>query len=98
MKPNYIRQMAVSALFLAYTSMTVFGQTPAPTPVRTPTPTPVPTPFVAPPMPQILYSEKPNFFSYDPAKLAAPFHTESAAEFAGDPAACRRETDRAKGI
>ncbi len=41
-------------------------------------PSPSPTPFVPPPLPSILNVERPEAFSYDPNKLAAPFHTESA--------------------
>ncbi len=42
------------------------------------TPTPSPTPFVAPPLPEIVQTGSPTVFSYDPTKLASPFHTESA--------------------
>lgn len=44
-------------------------------------PTPTATPFVAPPLPAIVQSERPQIFSYDPTKLPAPFHTESARRF-----------------
>lgn len=42
------------------------------------TPSPTPTPFVPPPLPGVVQTAKPDVFSYDPAKLAAPYHTESA--------------------
>lgn len=42
------------------------------------TATPSATPFVAPPLPEIVQKASPTVFSYDPAKLASPFHTESA--------------------
>jgi glucose/arabinose dehydrogenase len=42
------------------------------------TATPAATPFVAPPLPEIVQTASPTVFSYDPAKLASPFHTESA--------------------
>ena len=40
--------------------------------------TPAQTPFVAPPLPQIVNSERPTFISVDPNKLPPPFQTESA--------------------
>src|SRR5690242_9672736 len=41
-------------------------------------PQPSPTPAPLPKLPQILQTDRPQVFSYDPAKLAAPFATESA--------------------
>ncbi len=40
--------------------------------------TPTPPPAATAEMPQIVHFEKANVMSYDPAKLPAPFHTESA--------------------
>ncbi|MFZ1701098.1 MAG: sorbosone dehydrogenase family protein [Pyrinomonadaceae bacterium] len=66
MKRNYISFVLVAAAVIWVGSTDLLGQTPSP------------TPFVAPPLPEIVGVTKPTVFSYDPAKLAAPFHTESA--------------------
>jgi glucose/arabinose dehydrogenase len=39
---------------------------------------PAPTPFVAPPLPEIVQTARPEVFTRDPASLPAPFATESA--------------------
>lgn len=66
MKRNYISFLLVAAAVIWAGSTAMFGQTPSP------------TTFVAPPLPEIIGVTKPTVFSYDPAKLAPPFHTESA--------------------
>jgi glucose/arabinose dehydrogenase len=77
MKTNRLKVGAV-LLFCGATCITGAAQTPT-TPVRTPTP--VPTPFVAPPLPAIMNFDKADVLSYDPAKLAPPFATQSAGRF-----------------
>ncbi|HMT09946.1 MAG TPA: sorbosone dehydrogenase family protein [Pyrinomonadaceae bacterium] len=64
MKVNCIK----IAIFLAVLSTFGLGQTA----------TPSPTPFVAPPLPEIVSTDRPATYSFDPNKLASPFHTESA--------------------
>ncbi|MBK6723602.1 MAG: sorbosone dehydrogenase family protein [Acidobacteria bacterium] len=64
MKRNCIKSAIAVALF----SSAAMAQTATPTA----------TPFVAPPLPEIVQTASPTVFSYDPAKLASPFHTESA--------------------
>lgn len=76
MTPNYIREIGGIASLVVALVINGTAQTPPTQPVRTPTP--VPTPFVAPPLPTVLNFDKPTVFSYDPAKLASPFETESA--------------------
>lgn len=64
MRRNYIS--LVLALIMMSISLT--AQVPSSTP----------TPFVPPPLPTVVNTERPQVFSYDPGKLAAPFQTESA--------------------
>lgn len=67
MRKNYIRAASSSFLLLIASAASGFGQTATPTVAATP-----------PPMPEIIGIERPAVFSYDAAKLPAPFHTESA--------------------
>lgn len=64
MKTQYIKHLNAILLLTFSTAVLVSCQT-------------APTDGV-PPLPQIVAVEKPLIQSYDPAKLAAPFHTESA--------------------
>lgn len=67
MNRDYIRDFfAVVSIVLAV-SVTTVCQTPLPSPQA-----------VKPPLPEIVQADKPQIFSYDPAKLPAPFHSESA--------------------
>lgn len=67
MSLEYIRELfAVSSTIVAVT-VTAVCQTPSPTPVTAP-----------PKLPEIVQVEQPTVFSYDPAKLPPPFHTDSA--------------------
>lgn len=68
MRPNYIKTAVMAASLTAMNVIISVAQTPSPTV----------TPFVPPPLPQIVNIDRPSVFSYDPAKLASPFHTESA--------------------
>ncbi len=68
MKAQYIKDLIAALAILLTVSFAAYNQTP----------TPSPTPFVAPPLPQIVNVERPSAFSYDPAKLPPPYHTESA--------------------
>ena len=64
---KYIREFSVVASMVLGTAFSVVCQ-------QTQT-TPAPAP---PALPQVINVDKPKVFSYDPTKLAAPFHTESA--------------------
>jgi len=68
MKSKYIKTVVMAA------SVAVLTVTMSPAQ----TPRPAPTPFVPPPLPLIENVDTPIAFSYDPSKLAAPFHTKSA--------------------
>lgn len=65
MTSQYIKFVFFAALVSSLSSFAVAGQSPSS------------TPFVAPPLPQVVNFDKPNVLSYDPAKLASPFATES---------------------
>lgn len=69
MKGHYIRHALQSLGFI----LAVIWHVPA----QTPTPAAGPPP----PLPEIVNSAKMPVFSYDPAKLPQPFHTESARRF-----------------
>lgn len=67
MRPNYIREVTAAASLVFGMALTTVCQTPAPTP-----------PVAAPKLPEIVQIERPEAFTYDPATLPPPFHTESA--------------------
>lgn len=69
MKAHYIRPVVFGIGFFIAAFYHVAAQT------TTPTPGP------PPPLPEILNEAKMPVYSYDPSKLAAPFHTESARRF-----------------
>lgn len=67
MSLEYIKELFAAALMIIGVTVTAVCQTPSPTPV-----------IVPPKLPEIVQTDKPTVFSYDPAKLPPPFHTESA--------------------
>ena len=68
MNREYIREFSAAAFLVFAVVLTAVCQSPQPTPQS-----------AAPPkLPEIVNFQRPEVFSYDPAKLAAPFHTESA--------------------
>lgn len=67
MSRNYIREISAAALLLVTPVTVALCQTPQITPTSRPSV-----------LPQIVQFDKPTIFSYDPAKLPPPFHTESA--------------------
>lgn len=67
MSLEYIKELFAAALMVIGVTVTAVCQTPSPTPV-----------IVPPKLPEIVQTDKPTVFSYDPAKLPPPFHTESA--------------------
>jgi glucose/arabinose dehydrogenase len=70
MSRDYIRDLfaAVSIVF-AVTLTTV---------CQTPQTSPSPSPTAFPKLPEVIQTDTPLSFSFDPAKLAGPYHTESA--------------------
>src|SRR5690554_3779470 len=66
---NYSRNLVMAAGLLVSATACVTTQTPSPSA----------TPAAPPPLPKIVEIEKPAVYSYDPAKLAAPFATQSVA-------------------
>ncbi len=68
MSRDYIKDFSAIVSIVFAVTMTAVCQTPQ----GSPTPAPIPK------LPEILQTDRPQVFSYDPAKLAAPFHTESA--------------------
>lgn len=68
MNREYIREFFAAASMIFAVVFTAVCQTPQPSPQS-----PVP-----PKLPEIVNFQRPEVFSYDPGKLAAPFHTESA--------------------
>lgn len=67
MSLEYIKELFAAALMVIGVTVTAVCQTPSPTPV-----------IVPPKLPEIVQTDKPTVFSYDPAKLPPPFDTESA--------------------
>jgi len=67
MSLEYSRELLAEAALVLAAGVTAVCQTPTPTPATAP-----------PKLPEIVQVEKPTVFSYDPAKLPPPFHTESA--------------------
>lgn len=67
MSLEYIKEPFAAALLVIGVTITAVCQTPSPTPV-----------IVPPKLPEIVQTDKPTVFSYDPAKLPPPFDTESA--------------------
>lgn len=67
MSLEYIKELFAAALMVIGVTITAVCQTPSPTPV-----------IVPPKLPEIVQTDKPTVFSYDPAKLPPPFDTESA--------------------
>ncbi|MEO5858907.1 MAG: sorbosone dehydrogenase family protein [Pyrinomonadaceae bacterium] len=68
MSRDYIRDFSTVVSIVIAVTVTAVCQTPQPTP----SPTPLPK------LPEIVQVDRPQVFSYDPAKLAAPFASESA--------------------
>lgn len=64
---DYTKQVAAAALILFSPVLAVICQTPSPTPSP-----------IAATLPKIVETQRPLVTSIDPAKLPAPFHTESA--------------------
>jgi glucose/arabinose dehydrogenase len=68
MNREYIKEFSAAASLIFAVAFTAVCQSPQPSPQNT-----------APPkLPEIVNFQRPEIYSYDPAKLAAPFHTESA--------------------
>ena len=67
MSLEYIKELFAAASMVIGVTVTAVCQTPSPTSVTGP-----------PKLPEIVQTDKPTVFSYDPAKLPPPFHTESA--------------------
>ncbi|MBL8122530.1 MAG: sorbosone dehydrogenase family protein [Pyrinomonadaceae bacterium] len=67
MSLEYTKELFAAALMVIGVTVTAVCQTPSPTPVTDP-----------PKLPEIVQTDKPTVFSYDPAKLPPPFHTVSA--------------------
>lgn len=68
MSRDYIKDFSAIVSIVFAVAVTAVCQTPQ----SSPTPAPLPK------LPEIVQTERPQVFSYDPAKLAAPYHTESA--------------------
>ena len=68
MRTNYIKEFTAAASLVFGAALTTVCQTAQPTPQAPP----------ASKLPEIAQFDRSEVFSYDPAKLAAPFHTESA--------------------
>ncbi len=68
MSRDYIRDFSVVVSIVFAVAVTAVCQTPQ----SSPSPAPLPK------LPEIVQTDRPQVFSYDPAKLAAPFATESA--------------------
>jgi len=64
---DYTKQVAAAAFILLSPVLAVICQTPSPTPLP-----------IAATLPKIVETQRPLVTSIDPAKLPAPFHTESA--------------------
>ncbi|MEQ1762249.1 MAG: sorbosone dehydrogenase family protein [Pyrinomonadaceae bacterium] len=68
MSRDYIRDLSAIVSVVFAVTMTAVCQTPQTSP----------QPAVPPKLPEILQTDRPQVFSYDPTKLAAPFQTVSA--------------------
>lgn len=67
MSRDYIKDCFVAVSIIFAVAATAVCQTPQTSPQPTPTK-----------LPEIVHTDRPQVFSYDPAKLPPPFHTESA--------------------
>ena len=67
MRPNYIKELTAAVSIVLGLTLTAVCQSAQPTPQ-------LPS---RPMLPEIVQFERPEMFSYDPAKLPPPFHTES---------------------
>jgi len=67
MNREYIRELSAAASIIIAVALTAVCQ-----------PQPSPQSVAPPKLPEIVNFQRPEIFSYDPAKLASPFHTESA--------------------
>jgi len=67
MNREYIRELSAAASIIIAVALTAVCQ-----------PQPSPQSAAPPKLPEIVNFQRPEIFSYDPAKLASPFHTESA--------------------
>jgi glucose/arabinose dehydrogenase len=69
MSRDYIRDLTAIVSIVFAVAMTAVCQSP---------PQPSSSPEALPKLPEIVQTDRPQVFSYDPAKLPAPYHTESA--------------------
>jgi glucose/arabinose dehydrogenase len=67
MSRDYIRVCFAAVSIVFAVAVTAVCQTPQPSPQA-----------VTPPLPNVVQTDRPQVFSYDPTKLPAPYHTESA--------------------